>query len=145
MFLLVFIGFCFIMYGAFFLDPMPMMVDRIHFYIMAACAPIVLVGIAIMLYWSFFCKSRIEFYEDFITLPKLNWLGIPSRQIKVRYDQLVSVERRRFVHDELMLQIVHPSGKTTLFSNMFTKRQDFEMVASILSRLMDENGTVTSS
>lgn len=139
------LGVCLFVWIALFADNIPPAVvcgiqlnaaqTKVLYSAIASLSSVAVVLMFLLIICSFCRKGRVIFEVDSVTLPKPNWLGIPVKRITLRYDQIVSVERRRFVGKELMLRIVHRSGKACLFSNMFPKRQDFEMVAEILSRL----------
>jgi hypothetical protein len=145
LFLLVCLGACLLVWAGLFADMPPARIlgiqvlnarqAKVLYLIVASLSPFAVVLMFFFMICSVCGKNRVTFDVDSVTLPKPNWLGIPNRSITLPFNEIVSVERRRFIGNALMLRIIHRSGRIDLFSNMFSKRQDFETVAEILLAL----------
>ena len=141
-------GFALFLYFAIFPLPKPGKVSGIELspqqfqMLSGALAVLGLIGLgflAVGLVSSLTHKNRIALTADSIILPKPDWWGNAwgEEEMELRFDEITSTKVVPFVGYAVRLEIIHSGGKVGIPSNMFRSRQEYNLLAQLLSAAID--------
>lgn len=105
---------------------------RVSMGALAVISSVGLIALALSLKLSFIRIGRIAFTEKSIIVPKLGRLGIPSGEIEISCDEIISVSRQPFMGQTEALRIESDHGTVFLPSNMLPSREAFEASSVLL-------------